>query len=655
MKLKKAVNGEPELEEALTLYLKPPPMSDEAKRYKRSDTAYKRQQKQREKKKAKEQQKRREWLQANTNVLRDTSIAAKGKVWNGVIYLWEKIKDEQNGSSKWTKYNWEYLIPEFGESVAEAFRDGCIGYWRKYSPDISSENIGNYNTNENAVIIGLSGLEMEARSLPNWPENLSKNEAKLACRYAFNEMNGFPDWLSKLHNLFPNIVENAILKEIEYEFCQYDGEHPCHYVLTYVFYSLNWLNPKISNQIIAFLKNHEPKHDDTIKKALGIALSVNNIDKKSFVELAKSKVKNIKSISRQGLWLAAWMDVDSKSAFKTLKSIFNEISNAKEATKFAMIFIGSLLGRHGERIKSEYKDYVQPQMLLSLIKLMHSYIRISEDINRANTGVYTPNLRDYAQEARSHLFNLLTDIHCKQTYLALMDLYKNHPNKRSREWCLIYAKQHAAKAAEFESWNPENIAIFAEEAELAPKNNQELFDMAVSRLLDLKADLEDGDNSIAEILQSVKEETKHRNVIANWLREHSLEKYSISQEEELADAKKPDIRLRGFGFDAPVPIELKIVDNKWTVKKLIERLKNQLCGQYMRDIRSNYGIFLLVYLGNKKFWKHPKTGNHINFDELISLLEKEAEKITNKNKKIESIKIIGINLLKRNTHNDNFF
>ena len=53
-------------------------------------------------------------------------------------------------------------------------------------------------------------------------------------------------------------------------------------------------------------------------------------------------------------------------------------------------------------------------------------------------------------------------------------------------------------------------------------------------------------------------------------------KYSITQEEELSDGKKIDLRFLGNGFNGSIPTELKIV-NKWTGPSLFERLENQLC------------------------------------------------------------------------------
>jgi len=212
---------------------------------------------------------------------------------------------------------------------------------------------------------------------------------------------------------------------------------------------------------------------------------------------------------------------------------------------------------------------------------------------------------------------------------------------------ITYAKRRAEADTDVEPWNPEDIARFAEEGEKVPQNHRELNELAISRLLDLKADIEEGDTSLAEILIQVKDERIHRNYIGGWLRDRSSGKYSVSQEEELADRKEPDIRLHGLGYDGPVPIELKIADN-WSGPKLFERLKNQLSGQYLRDVRSNNEIFLIVYRGKKKNWTHPESGKKVNFSTLVKFLKEEAEKIVAIDNKIEAIEIIDIDFTKRN-------
>lgn len=645
--LKKAVRGVPALEERLSIFLKPSPKSEESKQIRHSNISAKQRQRKHKQRDAKNRQKWLEWLKANTDILRDTSTAVNGSIWNATYYLLRELRVKEGNSSYNNKYNWENLIPEFGQDVAEAFRDGCINYWRKYRPKLRSEGLENPNSIPYAVAIGLLGLTIEARHIPEWPSNLTEGEASLACRYAIFEMNKFPDWLQKLHAFFPNTVETVLLDEIAWEFSAYDGNDHCHYVLSKVTYQSDWLKPKIGYRIMMYLRDYEPKHDNTIDKALEIVLSCSGLDQMEFAKISKTKVERTASPTRRVMWLVAWMCVEAKSSFEMLKSILANIPESAEATEFSMMLLTSLLEDGRVDVRREYKDFTQPEMLLSLIKLMHNHIRISEDIDRVGQGVFTPGLRDNAQRARDRLSQLLRDIPGKDTYLAMVNLSQEATDERMREWYDTCAKRRAEADSEADPWLPEGISQFAEEAERAPQNHRELYELSISRLLDLKAELEDGDTSLAIILQSITDETKHRLAVGDWLRRSSRGRYSVPQEEELADGTKPDLRIHGCGFDGPVPIELKIVNNGWTAVSLIDRIDKQLCDQYLRDIRSNCGIFLLISIG-KKNWIHPKSGENLPFYELVQYLKEAAKKVIDSKTKVEAIEIIDIDLTIRN-------
>jgi hypothetical protein len=178
-------------------------------------------------------------------------------------------------------------------------------------------------------------------------------------------------------------------------------------------------------------------------------------------------------------------------------------------------------------------------------------------------------------------------------------------------------------------------------------NHRELADLAVLRLLDLKDDLEEGDDSVAAVVRTIAEETILRNFIGHDLRQKAFGRYSIPQEEQLADDKKPDLRFHGVGIDAPVPAELKIADN-WTGPKLFERLENQLAGDYLRDVRGGRGIFLLVYRGvEKDGWQLPGSRRTVDFDGLIAALRDHWKSVALKYPRIDAITVIGIDLAKR--------
>jgi len=616
--MRQASRGNQELEAKFKSLLKSLVMNKEQREWQRQEASWKLKQKERERKEKEDRIKAVVSIKKQVDILRDTSIAAEGSVWNASHYLLDVIREKVSDRGHWAHPHWQVLISEFGQEAAEAFRDGCIGYWREYVPEVRSEGIDNLNSTPVAVSIALSGIEMEAGLSADWPNELSKKEADLVSRYAVKELNGFPDWLQRFHAFFPNALENRLLKEIEWELAEYEGEQPCHYVLSDVS-RLEWLRPKLAGRVFEMLQVHEPQYLQSVEDALNIILSSDSLDESGFVELAKIKVDSLKEVSRIGLWFAAWTSVQAEQGIDTLSEKLSAMDDREQATLLAMHFITALLGsRRVTPVGSAYKSYRTVKYLYRLILLMNEYIHHSDDIDRANTGGYSPTLRDNAQDARNHLFQLLKEIPGKETYMAMLDLVRTHPDEQSREWYRVHATQRAEADAEQDSWTVADVVTFAAEAEKTPRNHRELFDLAVSRLNDLKDNLEGADSSNASLVARSKDEREHRNYIGGWLRDHSHGLYSMAPEEEMADAKKPDLRFHQQTIDAPVPVELKVADN-WTPNKLLERLENQLCGQYLRDARSNCGVFLLTYCGTKD-WKHPETRKSIGFSELLEIL-----------------------------------
>jgi hypothetical protein len=159
----------------------------------------------------------------------------------------------------------------------------------------------------------------------------------------------------------------------------------------------------------------------------------------------------------------------------------------------------------------------------------------------------------------------------------------------------------------------------------------------------LKPDNVYGYSQAQLLLNANIEETKIRNWFADELRKLNQEKYNITTEDEYADATRPDLNIHSPTVNSPIVIELKKTDN-WTAPKLTERLHNQLVGQYMRDVHSRYGIYLLVWQGK---WKRKLDGRKLTFYSLLNILQEEADNIVHSRNDLEEIKVVGIDLTKR--------
>jgi hypothetical protein len=642
-RLKKAVADDSVLAECLAKYLKPPAQGRQT--WNQSEARWRRRAEAMEREEARNREELRTFLRKNADKLRNNGLKP-GQVSDHQYYVHQRAEEKNERSGRWTNGSWKRLTEEFGEEVAQAYRDGVIRFWREYRPTLRSEGAP-ANTTPFAVIFGLAGLEIEANETPDWPLRLNATEIELACRYASYELNGFPTWFHSLFEAYPVVARAFLVNEIRYELSMEKAGVQSHYILCDVSWSGQWAWNELAPELYTILKTKEPENLSNLGYLLNIVQGASMADV-DIAKLALRKSMVLKQLDHAAHWFAVWVGVDPDSAIPVLASRFDMIAESKDRTEFAMRFVTHLLGGHHGDSSKVRTAFHAPQHLKSLYLLMHQHIRAKEDIERAGMGTYSPELRDEAQDARNSLAELLRNTPGKEAFIALMDIATAHPDESYRYWFALRAKAKAEMDADIRAWPPHQIRDFYDKLERTPENHRDLAELVHLRLLDLKDDLENGDSSIARIMQNVAIETDMRRFIGRELREKAFGRYSIPQEEELADAKKPDLRFHGTNFDGPVPCELKLADN-WTGPDLFERMENQLCGDYLRDNRSSHGFFILVYRGKKKSWRIPGGAKSAHFDGLVIALEEHWKKIALNYPRVDHIDVIGIDLTKRSS------
>lgn len=468
-------------------------------------------------------------------------------------YLHSVLREERDEFNRWSVIDWRRLVPEFGEDVARAFRDGAVGFWRRSSPVMLSQGAP-ANSTPAKVIFGITGLNIEAAEVPDWTTRLTPADATIAAKYGLLELNGFSAWLPEVHRAFSAEVEAVVLAEIDHELATSPPNGESHYVLYDVAWHGAWMFDGLAPAVLKRLATAKPSHTN-----LGYLLAIINrssLPDAALVALAERKAKTIRHDQLAPMWFAQWVGLDPDVAIPALASRLAALKAPELQTQFAMRFLTSLVG--GRRIGTGYarQAYRQVRHMKELLLLMHRYIRQADDIERAGTGVFSPGLRDDAQDARNALLSFIVETSGKEAFLALTDIAADHPDAGSRPWAALRAKNKAAQDADLAPWSAQQVREFAAALERTPANHRELWDLAVDRLTNLKFDLEGGDASLAAILVRAKRETEVRNFIGGWCRDRAAGRYVIPQEEEMADAKRPDLRFHGVGFDGPVPVEL---------------------------------------------------------------------------------------------------
>jgi len=430
--------------------------SKEAEAFERREIKFERKQKRKLRKQAED---RTRWigeLQSNPNRIRSREGVEPGEITYDHLWLMSEIEKDGLRTDRHGGADWKALIPEFGEDVAQAYRDAAIAHWRIYKPTLRSEGTESDGI-PYAVIFGLVGLEIEAAEQEDFLGSLSEAEFRHMLRYATWELNGFPTWLEAANKVRGALVVKALIPEIRWEFENSTPEKTPHHVLQDIVYHAPWLHSALIEHILSELERSGSIHPDTLRHSLHILRS-GGASGDSLAKFARERLDRGKEVEDKASIYALWVDTDAEDAVPALETWLESQGDA-EASKSAQLFVTALMGgRHGAGRGPAMGSYRTAQILKSLYVLMHRYIRSSDDIERAGTGVYSPGLRDDAQDGRNSIFNLLAEIPGKETYIALKELARDHPNEGSRDWMEKLAYRRAEADGDLPPWTSVDLA-----------------------------------------------------------------------------------------------------------------------------------------------------------------------------------------------------
>ncbi|WP_430244902.1 hypothetical protein [Neorhizobium sp. DAR64861/K0K2] len=637
-RLKSATKDDPMLLHQFRAFMDPPP----PRAISTQEARWQVQMKARERREKSNRLRAREQIRQQVDTIKDPGFNNPNDISRTQWYLQHQIREQSDRTGKWATGNWRALEPEFGEEVARAFRDGAIAHWRRAVPKLLSEG-AEANQTPASVVFGLTGLAIDSLETLHWEQTLSREEALLAARYAMHELNGFPDWFPRLYMVHTDSISDFLMHEIEFEINR-GGEEGMHYIVDDLAWSGQWAWPVLGPRILDLLQKFEPKNAEALNKLIEVVLN-SAVDSASIGALVKRRLDSRHTLRHPVQWYTVWTGIDPEKAVPAFEKYLLGLPNEQAKSNAAMSYITHLFGdKHHEKPLAR-AAFRTPPILRDLYVLMHRYIRRADDIDRANGGVYSPTLRDKAQDARNAIFNVLNGIPGKDAYIAMIEIAEAESDTSTKSWIRFRAHEKAELEGNLAPWTPEQIRDFHDKQDRTPSNHTDLADLVVNRILDLKDDLENGDSSIARILMSVDEETDMRNFLGREFREKAAGRYCLSQEGEPADPKSTELRFQGICFDGPFPVETRLADN-WTGTELFERLENQLSGECLGDRRSSRGAFLMVYQGNRATWELPN-GRQMSFDGLVEALKKHWIDLSPSYPNVDELTIIGLDLTRQ--------
>ena len=613
--------------------------------------------------KRKEQEAKEQKLRKSVEILRKTpaklcdfNAEVPPYVFHNLLYLKEwmlknnKPTSIDESDSANDARRWESMIPVFGEEVARCARDGMMKFWRTHTPKLMSEaKVGRSGWSiEGGTVLGMFGLDILDRVHPKWTDKLKESDAMLAARYAMHYSNQFPDWLSALIRDHRNAVASAFRPEMAKDIHELANDESPN-ILHPVLHSGEFVGTFFALVALDILEENsrvQKSAQYSIARLLHFLKDGDPIERR--VNFYRKRIAEKADIIERPFWLAEWMRVDANAALKELERHLREITNSGDAEKFMVNFCGNfwdeMPGDDTQKLR-EAGILDNIKLLLKMLRLTLRHVRYEVDTKREGGGVYTPEIRDHAQDFRRALFNhLVAGCSGEEAHCAMMELSADPALDDHTRGILRMRARKCAETetrAEFPFKTPAEIVAFAEKYTPPFRQPGIFFQHILSVLEELRDNLENGDFSNASLL-ALGNEAEAQLWFADRLREKGRGVFTVDREEIVIRGNKPDIRVRSVEGDGMVSVEMKIADN-WSFRQLQDALETQL-PQYLRDPKARHGILLLIYKGSKKQGWEPPSNASANFAELTDSLSNQAKELAGKMGGIDDIRVIGIDL-----------
>jgi hypothetical protein len=541
--------------------------------------------------------------------------------------LWQLLSQATPRNSRYAIDSVAPIAEIAGEEVAAAFAEGLAKIWRAWQPTLRSGRPPNERNQISTIdCMCIAGVSIEAASRANWASLLTKEQAVRAAEYATLEINGFPDWIGALAAAWPTAVEQVLAKQAASDL---DNPTPAvHYqTLEDIYRGPASLAHLMSPALWRELQIRPDMNHLALRSLLPILVrGMSEGDKGNFHILVLNRFRGIDDPQVSAQYLGAAYAINAQGATDALVAKLDRLAEA-EKTALVERILPQIFGSRWSRSEPSTTS-LDLATLERLVVLAYRTVRIEEDRDRANKGVYSPDERDEAQDARSAVFKALVSMPGGATFQAIMRLIDtpHFPIPASRLRAL--AHERASEDAEQTPWTADEAARVEQQFERPPVTGKELQVVALQRLEDMQHDLIHGDFQQGTTLSALSNEPAVQNWMADRLRHVQGNAYSIEREPHVAQEKEPDLRFRGKASDANVATEIKVVES-WTLPQLEEALVNQLCGQYLRAQDGREGILLLVHQAPRpKGWELPD-GTYLSFEAVVQRLRTLAEDIRN--------------------------
>jgi hypothetical protein len=550
---------------------------------------------------------------------------AENTAWN----LWQAM-ERSGGESRSSGWDRKFIEKQFSKDVADRLRQAMIAFWRKDKPTLRSERPQDAkNTYAVRWTFGLAAITAEAEN-PKWTVNLSEEEAKLAARYAPLQLNGFPPWLESLIEEQPKAVDAILGEELTLSL-QESGDGDTHSIfLQNIRHASAPVLSFFAPRIRAWLESRPfetPNSMDTVHRRLleTVQILLRSGDPDNRAELAALSERQLAdglNAPYATVWLPTLLELDPEKGVAKLEQGLADVEPAQRSV--AVEWFGRLFGRDGMGGTLDLrKPTFTPALLLRLVRLAYYHVRFADDV--FHEGAFTPDERDNSERGRDAILKALLSTTGTAGWAAKMEMSEDPLLGDFKDRAIALAKEASAVEADGDAMTDEGVIALDQYGETPPTTRDGMFEIMRDRLDDID-ELLKRDTSPRATWALITDEKDLRREIARTLIDKANHLYTVDQESVTADEKETDIRMRSTAAIQQAALELKIGEKDRSAGALRAALKDQLLKKYMASDECRAGC-LYISVKSDRTWQHPDTGQKLDLDGLIEMLNEEAKRL----------------------------
>ena len=510
---------------------------------------------------------------------------------------------------------WNVLAAKYGLVVSTAVQAGLRRLWRDHLP---LEDVNNPQTVYAQTVAGLAGVVAEVGDAYA-ARALNVAEAELAMRYSLFELNRFPPYVAFLVETRFDECDAFYAAVVErWKTSPKAAEHAKH-VVARMPDKLVASETRCRAAVWSYLKGDACSSHYEVEQALrALGKWPGDPELAAFLDARSRQGWNDRR-DDFAAYFSAWLRIQPESALAFLAQCAGEPTRQIE-----IVGLASYWSRNRESPLSglESNSEQLARHLEQLYEVMASAAPPATDPYR--TGVFTPTDRDDAGQFRSSILRMIETLGGHAAYVAAKRLAVTFKAQAPTAHMLeALAVRIAERVALPHPWDTAQFVDFSRDAMALPVDDEQSLWRRVRR--DTRSAVQNvltGRFHVGDILKNGNERDMQM-WLARELELLSQQAYSVQRESELADRTMPDIRAETPRYMAT--LELKVVDDR-TVDSLLFDLEWQLKGDYLRDKKSNYGIFVVMHQGSRTRFTFQKRS--LSFDELRQVLVNRAEELT---------------------------